>query len=118
MVQWRRLFGLLLFFAAAPNLAQAGESIDFTRDIRPILSNACFLCHGPDDENRKAELRLDTKEGALGNREGAVAIVPGRPDESEALLRMISTDPAEKMPPPKSGKKLTPAQIDLVRRWI
>jgi hypothetical protein len=109
----------LAFAATVAASALADDKIDFARDIRPILSETCFLCHGPDPENRKAELRLDTKAGALGpHPSGGIPFVPGRPNESEAYLRMTSDDPALRMPPAKSGKKLTDRQIELVRRWI
>jgi mono/diheme cytochrome c family protein len=116
----RELRRIAVVFAllASPCAASAADKIDFTRDIRPILSDACFLCHGPDPEQRKAELRLDTKDGALGKRDAGPAFVPGKPDDSEAFRRMISDDPNERMPPAKSGKSLTAAQIALVREWI
>src|SRR5262245_22923902 len=99
--------------------AHAADKIDFTRDIRPILSDACFQCHGPDEKQRKAQLRLDTKEGAHAPlRSGGFAFVPGRPGESELLRRVTDPDVKTRMPPPKSGKKLTPRQIDVLRRWI
>jgi hypothetical protein len=97
---------------------RADEKIDFARDIRPILSDACFLCHGPDDGQRKADLRLDTRDGALGNRDEGAPFVPGKPDDSEAWVRITATDPTMLMPPPKSGKKLSAKQIELIRAWI
>ncbi|MBV8880386.1 MAG: PSD1 domain-containing protein, partial [Planctomycetaceae bacterium] len=97
---------------------QADDPIDFKRDIRPILSNACFLCHGPDDKNRKGDLRLDTKEGAFKVLDGKQPFVPGNPQKSEALVRILTTDKDDHMPPAKSGKKVTPAQVDLIKRWI
>src|SRR5687767_301505 len=99
-------------------LLQAEEQIDFKRDIRPILSNTCFLCHGPDDKGRKGDLRLDLREHAFKVVDGKQAFVPGKPEQSEAFRRMITTDSDDRMPPAKSGKKLTPKQIDLVRKWI
>ncbi len=114
------LAGLLLLRAAAPTLVRAETpapkpAIDFTRQIRPILAENCFACHGPDEKKRRARLRLDTKEGALGH---SGLVVPGKADESDLFARVTSKDAAEQMPPPKSGKKLTPAQIDLLRKWI
>jgi mono/diheme cytochrome c family protein len=97
--------------AAAP----AKPTIDFTRQIRPILAENCFACHGPDDKARKAKLRLDTKEGALGH---SGLITSGKADESDLIARVTSKDPDEHMPPPKSGKKLTAEQIELLRKWI
>ncbi|RPH47946.1 MAG: DUF1549 domain-containing protein, partial [Planctomycetota bacterium] len=99
-------------------MLQAEEPVDFKRDIRPILSNTCFLCHGPDDKGRKGDLRLDTKEHAFKVVDGHAAFVPGKPEQSEAFKRMTTTDADDRMPPAKSGKKLTPKQIDLVRKWI
>jgi hypothetical protein len=112
----------LLACALLPERLVATEVPDFNRDIRPILSNNCFHCHGPDEESRKGGqdgLRLDTSEGArtdLGG--GAFAIVPGHPEKSELIARLITQEADELMPPPASGKTLTPAEIDLLRRWI
>ncbi len=96
----------------------SAAAVDFDRDIRPILSNNCFKCHGPDAGERKADLRLDTKAGALARLEDHFAIVPGKPDESELLRRITTADADERMPPADSGKTLTPEQIELVKRWI
>ncbi len=108
------LFAWCLFASTA----MAEERIDFNRDIRPLISNHCVACHGPDEEDRKAGLRLDTAEGARADLGGYAAIVPGKPEESELLLRILSEDPDEVMPPPKKGQRLAPEQADLVRRWI
>src|SRR4051794_37064024 len=97
-----------LFFSVVPAVAQP---VDFNRDVRPILSENCFACHGPDVKTRKAKLRLDTQEGAH-----AAAVVPGKPDKSELLLRLTADDGAE-MPPPATGKKLTPQQVETIRKW-
>jgi mono/diheme cytochrome c family protein len=108
----------LLLVAPAVSVAPAGEEVDFNRDIRPILSENCFRCHGPDSATREADLRLDREEAALEDRGGYAAIVPGDPDASEFLRRIMSTDAGEQMPPPDSDKKLEPAQIELLTRWI
>ncbi|MFO1023482.1 MAG: DUF1549 domain-containing protein, partial [Planctomycetales bacterium] len=92
--------------------------MDFTREIRPILSNLCFQCHGPDASQRKGELRLDTREGAFTKRDDSVPVVPHKPDESELLRRLVTEEASEKMPPPKSGKIIKPEQIALVKKWI
>jgi hypothetical protein len=92
--------------------------VEFNRDIRPILSNTCFACHGPDNNRRKADLRLDHEADVLADRDGHRVIVPGKPAESELYRRVSSADPAERMPPPKLKKDLTPRQIELVRQWI
>src|SRR5258707_284314 len=94
-------------------------AIDFNKQIRPILSENCFACHGPDEKQRKAKLRLDTKEGALGKlRHDGFAIVPGKPDESELIARILADEPSARMPPAKSGKHLKPGQIALLRQRI
>jgi mono/diheme cytochrome c family protein len=104
---------------AAEVTAPSKPVVDFTRQIRPILSENCFACHGPDEHKRKAKLRLDTKEGALGKlRDGSLAIAPGKPDESELIARITADEPSAHMPPAKSGKHLKPEQIALLRQWI
>lgn len=92
--------------------------VDFQRQIRPILSDNCFLCHGPDKGTRMADLRLDIKEGALATRKNGTVIVPGKPDESLLVKRTSSDNPAFRMPPVFSHKTLTPAQKDTLRRWV
>jgi hypothetical protein len=98
--------------------AAGEEPIRFNRDIRPILSDNCFYCHGPDKNKREAELRLDSHEGLHGTGGQPGALIPGKPDESPMLHRILSTDPDEQMPPPETGKSLTPEQVALIRRWI
>src|SRR5690606_11886972 len=95
------------------------SAVDYNRDVRPILAENCYACHGPDSGAREAGLRLDrqddaTAEYAIGKR----AIVPGSPEESVVIARITASDPREVMPPPKSGKALTPEEIDTIRRWI
>ena len=110
---------LLSFIVFAGFFAHVlAAEIDFNRDIRPILSQNCFACHGPDGEHREADLRFDTRDGATGSRDGAVAIVPGQPDEGQMMARILSTDPDEIMPPPKAHKTLTPEEIAALRQWI
>ncbi len=104
----------------APRLTvAAAQDVQFNRDIRPLLSDRCFYCHGPDDKNRKAGLRLDTFEGATKDRGGYRAISPGKPDESE-LLRRVTSHEAGEMMPPLSAKKaaITREEAALLRRWI
>jgi mono/diheme cytochrome c family protein len=104
---------------AAGLAAPAAEPVDFRRDVRPILAEHCFLCHGPDASARKAGLRLDTRADALKPaRSGEPAIVPGKPDASELVRRIASHDEAEVMPPPKAKKPLTAKQIATLRAWI
>lgn len=105
---------------SAAGRGERGGSIDFGRDIRPILSDNCFACHGPDKDKRKAGLRLDVKAEAMRKLDsGEVAIVPGDPEKSR-LLRVIAlpSDDDDHMPPARTGKKLTAGQIELLRRWI
>lgn len=104
----------------ALNVGQAADSsVAFNRDIRPILSDNCFACHGPDPASRKAGLRLDTKEGMYDpTPKRAAAVVPGKLKDSTLWQRIITTDPEDVMPPPKSHKELKPEQKELVKRWI
>ncbi len=99
-----------LFLASA----RAGAQPEYNRDIRPILAENCFACHGPDSASRKAQLRLDQRDAAIK----AEAIVPGSPDKSALVQRICATDLKEIMPPAKTLKKLTAAQKDLLKRWI
>jgi mono/diheme cytochrome c family protein len=108
----------LLLPAVAGPLAAAEGRLSFNRDIRPILSENCFACHGFDAKKREADLRLDTAEGAAMDLGGYQAIVPGNLEKSEAWERILSTDPDEIMPPPKSHKTLTDAQKNTLKRWI
>lgn len=116
-----RLGGLGLALSLVAQVVSAtpvGREIDFNRDIRPILSENCFRCHGPDSATREADLRLDQEDAALADRGGYAAIVPGDPEASEFLRRIKSTDEGAQMPPADSGKKLKPVEIELLTRWI
>ncbi|MGB8854577.1 MAG: PSD1 and planctomycete cytochrome C domain-containing protein [Pirellulales bacterium] len=96
-----------------------GPPIVFNRDIRPLLSDRCFACHGPDNEDRQAGLRLDSRDAAIATLDsGARAVVPGDPAASEIIRRITSSDPDVVMPPPRVGKPITPAEADLLARWI
>lgn len=94
------------------------ETLDFNQHVRPILSDKCFFCHGPDAHERKADLRLDTREGALADLGGYAAIVPGKPSESEFYSRIVTDDGDDLMPPENSHKHLKPAEIAVLKRWI
>src|SRR5262249_35993911 len=94
------------------------QVVEFNRDIRPILSDNCYACHGPDKARRKADLRLDTEEGAFADLGEHRALVPGDPGKSELLRRISSDDEQERMPPKKAGRPLTDRQIALVRLCI
>ncbi len=109
----------LLVLAATNFTAQGQEGkIDFARDIRPILSGACFHCHGPDDATREADLRLDTFDGLFEDRGGYQVVKPGHAAESELARRLRTPDADERMPPPDSNKSLTARQQELLSRWI
>jgi len=114
------LASLLIWAALVPvSTATAESSVDFNRDVRPILSNKCYTCHGPDDGQRQAGLRLDDAKIATHELEsGAIAIVPGNLDASELIARITSSDDAVRMPPAEFGKLLTPAEITTLRGWI
>ena len=110
-------FIIIIATLATPIVAEG--IIEFNKDIRPIFSDHCFSCHGPDKRARKADLRLDTYEGAIRDLGGYSAIVPGDPDKSELLLRTMHSDPEELMPPPKSKiPKLDSEKIRLLTQWI
>jgi hypothetical protein len=111
-----RLFSALAagLFAVSTASAAPAKKVDYNRDIRPILSDNCFYCHGPDQNHRKAKLRLDVREDAIA----AKAFIPGKADASELVKRIFTKDADDLMPPPDSHKKLTAAQKDLFKRWI
>ncbi len=106
--------GLALSIGAPAAASGSGDAVSYGRDVRPILSENCFYCHGQDPQKRKAGLRLDTEAGQ--RLEGLA--VPGRPDESDLIRRILSEDPAERMPPPKSNRHLSPDQKDVLARWV
>jgi mono/diheme cytochrome c family protein len=103
--------------AAGEAPADAGRTISYNRDIRPLLADNCYACHGPDPNTRKAKLRLDDEENAKAKRDDYFVLVPGKPTESE-LVRRLLRDDEHRMPPAKSGKRLTAAQIDLLKEWV
>ena len=112
--------GLASLLPAAPlTAAEPAPSIDYNRQIRPILSNNCFKCHGPDAAERQAELRLDLRDQALAPAEsGSPAIVPNKPESSPLVSRIFATKKSLLMPPPKSNKSLTAAEKQLLKNWI
>jgi hypothetical protein len=109
---------LLLLIWALSRMATAADPVNFNRDIRPILSENCFKCHGPDENARKGKVRLDTKDGAFELRDGKAAVVANDLSKSEAYVRIVSEDPDDLMPPPKSNLKLTSVETVLIKRWI
>ncbi len=96
----------------------AVKKVDFNRDIRPILSDTCFKCHGPDEKQRMADLRLDETEGLFTDRGGYRIIVPGHPEQSKLYQKISSKDDSELMPPKDSGRSLSPKQIETFKTWI
>ena len=108
-------FTLLLF---AASVCKADTQTDFNRDIRPILSENCFQCHGPDEASREGELRLDQKADLLTRRDEYAIVEPGNPEQSELFARVAASDADLRMPPADSGKELTAEQILLLKRWI
>jgi len=118
--KWMLVALMALAICPAVQAADVGlpDVVEFNRDIRPILSDNCFFCHGPDKNKRKADLRLDTAEGLSGKPGEPGAVVPGKPADSELFRRITSTDPEQKMPPAESGKSLTPRDIALLKKWI
>ena len=114
-------FGIIfaVAFSLAGARARAAAKVDFNRDIRPILSDNCFACHGPDAKQLKGGLRLDLKESAFkAGKSGVAPIVPGKPEQSALFQRVTTADADEQMPPKKFGKQLSAAQVELLRGWI
>jgi len=108
-----------LWFAAGGTATSSPREVIFNRDVRPILSDYCFQCHGPDEKHREAGLRLDTKDGAYATLEsGEKPLIPGNRQASALFRRISSTDPTDRMPPIESSKSLSPAQVELLGRWI
>jgi len=104
----------LLPLVVGPIVEAADAPVSYGREVRSILAENCFYCHGQDPNHRKADVRLDTRDG---QRAGGV-IAPGKPDESELIQRILSADPDDQMPPPDSNRRLTPAQKDTLQRWV
>jgi hypothetical protein len=110
---------LLALMLSGMSVTQAAEvRVQFNRDVRPILSNKCFRCHGFDEKSRKADLRLDQRDGAIADHDGKQAVVPGKPQQSELVQRINTTDADDLMPPPEAKQALTSAEKDILRRWI
>ncbi len=117
------LVAIIVLLTAGPASAadKPSRPVDFNRDVQPILSNSCFLCHGPDPANRKgvaAPLRLDTPDGATADLGGYAALVRGKPDESELIDRITTDDSTRAMPPAKHGKRLSPREVEVLTEWV
>src|SRR5436190_13342240 len=111
---------LTWFFTLSPchlvtlSSVKAADRLEYNRDVRPILAENCFACHGPDSAARKADLRLDRRDDAVAME----AVIPGKPEESALIERVCSENPKQLMPPPKTNKKLRPEQKELLKKWI
>ncbi|MFT5289860.1 MAG: hypothetical protein ACI8QC_002234 [Planctomycetota bacterium] len=111
-------FQVAALLGAVSNPSAASGRVDFSQDVRPILSEFCFTCHGPDQAQRQAKLRLDLAEGALGERRGGAVIVPGNVEESELAYRVATQDEHDIMPPLKAKNPMSAEQIEILQRWI
>jgi hypothetical protein len=107
-----------VFVALLSATAFGADKIDFSREILPILSDACFRCHGPDPGTRKKQLRLDQREGLFRTRNDITVVSPGHPENSDLILRITSKDEDDVMPPRESNRQLKPAEIELLKRWV
>ena len=113
------LIGMAVGVGVARAQAAGAAPVDFIKDVRPILSDACFHCHGPDPAQRKGKFRLDLKEEVFrAGKSGKTPIVAGRPAESELIARILSKDPDEVMPPPDAKTQLKPEQVETLKRWV
>ncbi len=118
---WRLLLLFLTLLASTwwcAGSAQSGEPIEFNRDVRAILSDRCFACHGHDSGSREADLRLDEREDAFADRGGYHVVLPGNPDQSELITRIDSDDDDMRMPPAEFGKPLSKKQREVLVRWV
>ncbi|WP_152051618.1 PSD1 and planctomycete cytochrome C domain-containing protein [Tautonia marina] len=108
----------LTWWSPLASTGKAQEAPDFNREVRPILTSQCLPCHGPDEAERKGNLRLDLREDVVRDRDGYAVVVPGDPEASELIFRIESDDPIDQMPPPESGHELSAEDQELLRRWI
>ncbi|QEG38708.1 PSD1 and planctomycete cytochrome C domain-containing protein [Roseimaritima ulvae] len=106
-----------VFLVTLPT-ARAADKVSYSQQVRPILSDKCFFCHGPDPNTREADLRLDTEQGLYDDLGGYAAVVPGDIQQSEALRRILSDDPDLRMPPAAAHKELTEQEIEILTRWV
>jgi len=119
LISARVVTGTILSLVFTTSLTRAAEDrVMFNRDVRPILADKCFACHGPDKNRREADLRLDTQVGLIGTADETGVVVPGRPDDSPLWHRVTSTEEFERMPPPDFGKELSAQDRETLRRWI
>jgi len=114
MLTSARLLAVLAFIGLGASAAPPAKPVSYTRDIRPILSENCFFCHGQDPNHRKADFRLDTQEGQRGKN----GVVPGHPEKSDLVRRILTDDEDDQMPPAKSNRHLTSEQREILKRWV
>src|SRR5688572_10107056 len=117
---FRCVIAILVTFPFAADLRAEGD-VDFARDVQPILADNCYFCHGPDAQQRKADLRLDTldpKIGPFAPRDDYSIIVPKILDDSVLIMRLTSDDPEVKMPPANAHRHVTDKQIETIKKWI
>jgi len=112
------LASCLVIGGVTPCPADNAARVEFARDIRPILSENCFRCHGPDEQSRQGDLRLDLENDVLGDGQATRVVAPGRPEASELFSRIVARDDEGRMPPPEGHARLKPAEIERVRQWI
>ncbi|MEZ6129289.1 MAG: DUF1553 domain-containing protein [Planctomycetaceae bacterium] len=115
---WAVVFVVCLLYMVTVSVLHADDAITFNQNVRPILADKCFHCHGPDSATRQADLRLDEEESTKRDRDGTVVVKPGNPSNSELLTRIMSTDPDLMMPPPDSGRSLNTAEKQILQSWI
>jgi hypothetical protein len=113
-----RIVAMAILSAGAAGLSARAAKLEYNRDVRPILSDKCFKCHGPDSQARKADLRLDVRDSALALHDGVPPLVPGKPEESDIVHRIETDDPEDKMPPRKSNLRLSKDEAAVLRQWI
>ncbi|HVW37863.1 MAG TPA: c-type cytochrome domain-containing protein, partial [Pirellulales bacterium] len=119
LIRLFRAISPLIAVSIVAHAAASAAPVDFQRDVQPLFAEHCAECHGVDAANRKSGLRLDVREDALkGGDSGAAAIVPTKPDESELIRRITSTDPESIMPPPSHNKPLSAKDIEVLRQWV
>jgi hypothetical protein len=110
----------MIGFLCWVHVVQATESdkIDFSRDIRPILADTCYQCHGPDEQTRETDFRLDLQGDVLKDYGSGQLVIPGKPSDSVLLQRLLTTNVEQRMPPVEADRQLSPEQIELIRKWI
>ena len=115
---YRVLTMIVLLFLVHVVQATESDVIDFSRDIRPILADTCYQCHGPDEQTRETDFRLDLQDDVLKDHGSGPLVIPGKPQESVLLQRLLTTNVEQRMPPVDADRQLSSDQIELIRKWI